>query len=188
MYFSHAMSHSASLFVRFMARPPAAPDWRQVSENFPITSDDSLANLHDLVHPNLPFIPHDWQLRATLATLSRQNVLCIAPTGSGKTSLIFLPILAVQNSISIVITPTNSLEFDMVSILDRVESEPVANVQPGKVENMVKINAQCKAVSLHCIEDRIELFSSCATWLAICGVAVWLPESGRRVGSSHLGH
>jgi superfamily II DNA or RNA helicase len=46
--------------------------------------------------PFLPFHPHDYQIKGVCAALDRKDILAILPTGSGKTGLFFMYLLAIR--------------------------------------------------------------------------------------------
>jgi superfamily II DNA helicase RecQ len=74
------------------------------------TSDlPSLANVRETVNKRFGFTPCTWQLEAALTQLRRQDLVTLAPTGSGKTLTFWIPLLFDKDGISVVITPLNVL-------------------------------------------------------------------------------
>jgi superfamily II DNA helicase RecQ len=60
------------------------------------------------------FVPRPWQIEATARLLDGQDLLLIAATGQGKSSIIYLPIQARPDKLALVVTPTILLEHDHV--------------------------------------------------------------------------
>jgi len=60
-------------------------------------------------------IPRQFQLEATLATISKRDSIVIAGTGAGKTVCILLPLLLSPDRISIMISPLKRLQINQVS-------------------------------------------------------------------------
>jgi len=77
--------------------------------------DDGITKMRSIVEPQLPYTPSLFQLQNTARLLMGQDVLCISATGDGKSSLIYLYTLVRKGTMAVVISPTNSLEADMVS-------------------------------------------------------------------------
>lgn len=92
---------------------PPPPDWSKKAP-FKWQSPVGLKKLEDLVSPSLPFIPKPWQLECSARLLDGQDVLCLSATGDGKSALMYIPTLARPGTITLVVSPTNYLESDMV--------------------------------------------------------------------------
>jgi ATP-dependent helicase YprA (DUF1998 family) len=60
------------------------------------------------------FVPRPWQIDATATLLDGHDLLLIAGTGQGKSSIIYLPILARPDKMTFVVTPTILLAHDHV--------------------------------------------------------------------------
>ncbi|KAH9060566.1 P-loop containing nucleoside triphosphate hydrolase protein [Lactarius vividus] len=73
------------------------------------------------------FFPCTWQLKAALTQSEGNDLLTLAPTGSGKTLTFWIPLLFNGDGISIVVTPLNVLGEKNVSELSLV-SIPAINL------------------------------------------------------------
>ncbi|KAH9009872.1 P-loop containing nucleoside triphosphate hydrolase protein [Lactarius hengduanensis] len=73
------------------------------------------------------FFPCTWQLKAALTQLEGNDLLTLAPTGSGKTLTFWIPLLFNGDGISIVVTPLNVLGEKNVTELSLV-SIPAVNL------------------------------------------------------------
>ena len=87
---------------------------RPKGRKFDWTTPEGINKLRDLARPALSFEPAQFQLTCSAHILNGTDVFCIAATGEGKSALIYIPILARKDSITLVIQPTNFLEIDMV--------------------------------------------------------------------------
>lgn len=93
----------------------AAPDQQpQSSEVADWRSPEGLTRLRQLVEPRLSFELHTWQAECAASILMLQDVVLITATGSGKSSLIYVPAFLQPDWIIVVIEPTNALEHDLV--------------------------------------------------------------------------
>jgi len=70
--------------------------------------------IHHLTSPT--FTPRPWQAEATATILDGCDLLLIAGTGQGKSSIIYLPVMARPNKITLVVTPTVLLQQDHACI------------------------------------------------------------------------
>ncbi|KIP06062.1 hypothetical protein PHLGIDRAFT_478352 [Phlebiopsis gigantea 11061_1 CR5-6] len=71
-----------------------------------------LPSVEDIERHALSFFgnrPCKWQCEVVLAMLRRQDTICVAPTGAGKTLTFWLPLLFDPTGIVVVITPLNIL-------------------------------------------------------------------------------
>ncbi len=91
------------------------PDWAD-NYNFDWTSPTGLTRLEELLRPQLPYKPAPHQLVSTAKILVGQHVMCIWATGEGKSSVFYLHALARRGTLTIVVSPTNILEADMVRV------------------------------------------------------------------------
>jgi len=62
------------------------------------------------------FTPRPWQAEASATILDGCDLLLIAGTGQGKYSIIYLPVMAHPNKITLVVTPTVLLQQDHACI------------------------------------------------------------------------
>ena len=89
-------------------------DW-SARYNYIWTNAAGQARLESIAQPRLQYEPSpDLQMMNTGRLLMGQDVLCISATGSGKTALVHMYSMARPDTITIVISPTNALESDMV--------------------------------------------------------------------------
>lgn len=91
------------------------PDWAD-NNNYDWTSPTGLTRLKELLRPHLPYEPAPHQLVSTAKILVGQHVMCIWATGEGKSSVFYLHALARRGTLTIVVSPTNTLEADMVRV------------------------------------------------------------------------
>ncbi len=87
----------------------------------------SLDEMRAVVKDRFGFFPCTWQLKAALTQLERNDLLTLAPTGSGKTLTFWIPLLFNGGGVSIVVTPLNVLGEKNVSELSLV-SIPAVNL------------------------------------------------------------
>ena len=80
------------------------------------TATTGISRLEDLLQPQLPYTPAPHQLMSTAKILMGQNVMCVWATGEGKSSVFYLHSLIRECTMTIVVSPTNALEDDMVRI------------------------------------------------------------------------
>ncbi|KAJ7259741.1 P-loop containing nucleoside triphosphate hydrolase protein [Mycena rebaudengoi] len=97
---------------------PPPFDWT-TRRDFRWFSSNGLQNLREKVAPLLDFDLDTFQVECPARLLDGQDVLCITATGSGKTALIYVPLLAREGTIQIVICPTNVLQRDMVQSMEQ---------------------------------------------------------------------
>ncbi|KAI0077319.1 hypothetical protein K474DRAFT_1752134 [Panus rudis PR-1116 ss-1] len=100
---------------------PSKPsfDWSK-QRDYKWSSDEGIKHLRDITQPFLPYTPSEFQLENTARLLLGEDVVCVTATGDGKTALIYLYTIARPGTMSIVISPTNSLEADMVNNLEKL--------------------------------------------------------------------
>ncbi|KAF8240377.1 hypothetical protein L208DRAFT_1232820, partial [Tricholoma matsutake] len=65
------------------------------------------------------FEPDTYQLECTAKILNGCDIFCISATGNGKSALIYMPVLVHKGTITLVMSPTNFLESDMVANLEK---------------------------------------------------------------------
>lgn len=89
----------------------------------PPTGDlPSLEAMRMAVKDRFGFFPCRWQLEAALTQLAQQDLVTLAPTGSGKTLTFWIPLLFNAGGITILVTPLvvlgdkNVAELSAVSI------------------------------------------------------------------------
>ncbi|KAH9009777.1 P-loop containing nucleoside triphosphate hydrolase protein [Lactarius pseudohatsudake] len=87
----------------------------------------SLDDMRRAVKDHFGFFPCTWQLKAALTQLEGNDLLTLAPTGSGKTLTFWIPLLFNGDGISIVVTPLNVLREKNVTELSLV-SIPAVNL------------------------------------------------------------
>jgi ATP-dependent helicase YprA (DUF1998 family) len=78
--------------------------------------------LREKVEPLLDFELDKFQVQCPARILDGQDVLCIASTGSSKSAIIYVPLMVREGTISIVVSPTNFLQRDMVRKLLQLTS------------------------------------------------------------------
>jgi superfamily II DNA helicase RecQ len=82
----------------------------------------SLDEMRETIKERFGFYPCTWQLKAASTQLEQNDLLTLAPTGSGKTLTFWIPLLFNGNEITIVVTPLivlgekNVAELKLVSI------------------------------------------------------------------------
>ena len=81
----------------------------------------SLDELQDKAQEVFSYQPCLWQLQMAMAVLkSNKDVICIAATGSEKSLTFWLPLLAQDNGIQIIVTLLNILGMQNVQTLKKV--------------------------------------------------------------------
>lgn len=63
------------------------------------------------------FKPCLWQIRVVRAVLAGEDVITIAPTGSGKSLTYWIPLLYIKHGITVVVTPLKLLGTQFVETL-----------------------------------------------------------------------
>ncbi|KAJ7715202.1 P-loop containing nucleoside triphosphate hydrolase protein [Mycena metata] len=140
-------------------RPPAGSssipppfDWstRRESKWF---SASGAQRLREKVEPLLDFTLDTFQVECSARLLDGQDVMCIASTGAGKTALIYVPLLAREGTISIVVAPTNFLQRDMVSAAKfrgfcAVNASQVASMEKKNISSIAINSVTLTAASL----------------------------------------
>ncbi|KAJ7201810.1 P-loop containing nucleoside triphosphate hydrolase protein [Mycena pura] len=101
------------------AIPAIAPpfDWSK-RRDYTWLSAAGTQKLREKVSPLLDFELDNFQIECPAQILDGQDVLCIIATGAGKTALIYVPLMVREGTISIVVSPTNFLQRDMVRQLN----------------------------------------------------------------------
>jgi superfamily II DNA helicase RecQ len=87
----------------------------------------SLDEMREAVKERFGFFPCTWQLNAALTQLKQNDLVTLAPTGSGKTLTFWIPLLFNEDGITIVVTPLIVLGEKNVSKLSLV-SIPAINL------------------------------------------------------------
>lgn len=99
------------------AETPAIPppyDWSKRRDDRWLSATGT-QRLRDKVSSLLDFDLDPFQVECPARILDGQDVLCIIATGAGKTALIYVPLMVREGTISVVVSPTNFLQRDMVS-------------------------------------------------------------------------
>ncbi|KAK7026540.1 hypothetical protein R3P38DRAFT_2527651, partial [Favolaschia claudopus] len=103
------------------ASPPAvAPpfDWSK-RRDYAWFSAEGAQKIRQKVAPFVSFALDTFQVECAARILDGQDVLCISATGTGKTALIYAPLMTREGTISLVISPTNFLQRDMVASMQK---------------------------------------------------------------------
>jgi reverse gyrase len=95
---------------------PPPFDWSERGD-YKWFSASGAQRLKEKVSSVIDFELDRFQVECATRILDGQDVLCINRTGAGKSVLIYAPVLAREGTISVVISPTNFLQQDMVRIL-----------------------------------------------------------------------
>ena len=93
---------------------PHLSDWSRRTE-YNWNTLEGIDRLRTVVRRRVPYEPSDFQLQNTAKLLSGQDVLCISATGDGKSALLYMYPMVREDTITIVISPTNALESDLKS-------------------------------------------------------------------------
>ena len=104
------MAHSPSRLVS-----ASESDWFHTTRYNWVT-EPGLQRLRALLEHKLPYIPEDWQVEGTARLLVGDDLLCVSATGDGKSALFYMYSLVRSDTITIVLSPTNALELDMVRL------------------------------------------------------------------------
>ncbi|KAI0071657.1 P-loop containing nucleoside triphosphate hydrolase protein, partial [Panus rudis PR-1116 ss-1] len=89
-------------------------------DNIDWLSSEGIERVRSIVSKRVPYEPSSFQLQNTARLLNGQDVLCVTATGDGKTALIYMYTMVREGSIAVVLSPTNSLEADMVNNLSKL--------------------------------------------------------------------
>ena len=81
------------------------------------TMPDSDKEVQSQVEAVFGFRPCLWQIRVVHAILNGNNVINIAPTGSGKSMTYWMPLLYIKHGISVVVTPLKLLGGQFADML-----------------------------------------------------------------------
>jgi superfamily II DNA helicase RecQ len=92
----------------------------------------TLEAMHEAVKNQFGFFLCTWQLEAALTQLKRNNLITLAPTGSGKTLTFWIPLLFNEEGIIIVVTPLVVLGDKNIAELSDV-SIPTINLTTESV-------------------------------------------------------
>ncbi|GJE92461.1 hypothetical protein PsYK624_086150 [Phanerochaete sordida] len=84
------------------------------------------ARLRELAEPRLSFSLGDFQVKNTCRLLMGQDVVLVSATGDGKTALAYVYAMARPDTITVVVSPTNALESDMVKNFEKLGISAVA--------------------------------------------------------------
>ncbi|TFY62997.1 hypothetical protein EVJ58_g3507 [Rhodofomes roseus] len=95
----------------------SSPSMSELPDDYNWTSAEGLLRLGSLLRPLLPFEPRAFQLYESACILNGIDVVCITATGDGKTALIYIPAMVREDSITVVVEPTNYLESDVAAKL-----------------------------------------------------------------------
>ena len=89
------------------------------------------------------FKPCLWQIRVVRAVLAGEDVITVAPTGSGKSLTYWIPLLYIKHGITVVVSPLKLLGTQFVQMLEdnRISaiSITVANATNELFEVMILI-------------------------------------------------
>lgn len=88
------------------------PVWAR--DTFDWCAPEGLVHLQDILQDKVLYQLTQHQLVCTAKLLMDQNMGCVWATGEGKTSVFYLYTLVRPTALSIVVSPTNALENDMV--------------------------------------------------------------------------
>jgi hypothetical protein len=81
------------------------------------TMPDNDEEVQSQVEAVFGFRPCLWQIRVVHAILNGDNVITIAPTGSGKSMTYWMPLLYIKHGISVVVTPLKLLGVQFADML-----------------------------------------------------------------------
>lgn len=96
------------------SQPPShSSDWA-TREQSDWTSTQGNEELRKIITACVPYRPADFQIQNTARLLQGQDVLCVSATGDGKSALLYMYPMARPDTITMVVSPTNALEGDMV--------------------------------------------------------------------------
>jgi superfamily II DNA helicase RecQ len=98
-----------------MSTSPPTSHWATRGD-YDWLSEDGLARLKVILHDKLPYEPADFQVENTARLLMGKSVLCITATGDGKSALFYMYSLVRPETLTLVVSPTNALEDDLVCI------------------------------------------------------------------------
>ena len=99
-----------------MTIPPPF-DWSTRHAN-PWFTPSGIGKIKEKAPPVLGFELDKFQAECPARILDGQDVFCINRTGAGKSTLISIPVIMREGTISVVVAPTNFLQRDMVSQSD----------------------------------------------------------------------
>ena len=90
-------------------------------------TEDSLRQLQEKAQQVFGYALCLWQIEVASAVLKQEkDVICILATGSGKTLTFWLPLLARNNGIQIIVMPLNILGSQSVKDLAKAGINPIA--------------------------------------------------------------
>ena len=84
------------------------------------TMPDSDEEVQDQVEAVFGFCPCLWQIRVVRAILNGDDVITIAPTGSGMSMTYWMPVLFIKYGISVIVTPLKLLGAQFSEMLEGV--------------------------------------------------------------------
>ncbi|KAJ7090180.1 P-loop containing nucleoside triphosphate hydrolase protein, partial [Mycena belliarum] len=113
-----------------VAPPPGATipppfDWSTRSAN-PWYTQSGVQKIKEKSAPVLGFELDKFQAECPARILDGQDVFCIHRTGAGKSTLISVPVIVREGTISVVVAPTNFLQRDMVASMQKKNISCVA--------------------------------------------------------------
>lgn len=115
-----------------------------------LVSPMGLREIQDRLRPSIDFEPDEYQLNCTAKILMGCDVFCISATGDGKWSLIYMPALIREGTMTFVVSPTNFLESDMVSLSHKVTITSVKlwkGCRPGEERSICSCHQLCNFCS-----------------------------------------
>ena len=78
---------------------------------------ESDEEVQEQVHAVFGYRPCLWQIRVVRAILNGEDVITIAPTGSGKSLTYWMPLLFIKHGISVIVTPLKQLGTQFTEML-----------------------------------------------------------------------
>lgn len=81
-------------------------------------------------------------------SIQSQAVICLAPTGSGKSLAFVAPLLFNDNGISILITPLNILGTHTTTKVDGYNISVANTTGPGVCNTLYKVRTRCIALCI----------------------------------------
>ena len=95
-----------------------------IMAGLPHTMPESDEEVQRLVEEVFGFKPCLWQILVVRAVLAGEDVITVAPTGSGKSLTYWIPLLYIKHSITVVISPLKLLgtQFAQMLAVNRISA------------------------------------------------------------------